>query len=431
MSIISEESGFMIFAEQGTGKTLPTLYHITNLFMEEKITSALIVAPKSAMGSWMRDISKLPRSRQEFTKNIDIVNYDKFSRKTSKVRQKYENGCDCIILDEGHAIKNPTSNRTKYFIGHKHGKKIYPGLNTKSKYRYILTGTPVTNGKLHEFWGLMQFIKPNKLGTYREFEARYCITRNIPGTFVKFVVGYRHKDELMEIIGKYSYRVLKKDCLDLPDKLPDEVIYCDLLEKKIYKQAEKEMAVEIFDSTIKNPLALLGKLRQICSGFYKDEYGDVHYLKSEKIKMLQELIEGYDGKIVIFYQFIASFDIIIELLTKMKVKHVYLNGNQKDKFIWREFQAKDDIEVIVVQYKSGESGIDLYKSSNTIYFEPPISSTTLEQSRDRTHRIGVNNHCNYQFLITKDTIEEVIYNRLAKYQDFTSDYLKKMYQKDR
>jgi SNF2 family DNA or RNA helicase len=114
----------------------------------------------------------------------------------------------------------------------------------------------------------------------------------------------------------------------------------------------------------------------------------------------------------------------------MKLKHVSLNGDQKNKTIWREFQASKDIQVIVVQYQSGCSGIDLYESSHTIYFEPPLSSTILEQSRDRTHRIGVKNHCNYYFLITKGTMEQKIYERLVGYQDFTIKYLKEMYEKE-
>lgn len=417
----------MIFAEQGTGKTLPMLYHITNLFMEESITSALIVAPKSAIGSWIRDMEKLPKSRQVYCENITVLNYDKFSRKGSKTQAAYTNGVDCIVLDEGHAVKNPTSNRTKYFIGHKHGKKLYPGLNEKSKYRYILTGTPITNGKLHEFWALMQFITPGILDTYKVFEAKYCVTRKIPGTFVTFVVAYRNKEDLMDIVGNKSYRILKKDCLDLPDKLPDQIIYCDLLEKKIYKEAEKEMAIEVFESAISNAMTLMGKLRQIVSGFYKDEYGEIHQLKSEKPKILNELLDGYDGKLVIFHQFTESFNQICEVLEKRKLKYVYLNGSQKNKYIWRDFQAQEDIRVIVVQYKAGESGIDLYASTNTIYYEPPLSTVSLEQTRDRTHRIGVNDHCHYQFLITKGTIEEKIYDRLANYQTFTSNYLYEMY----
>lgn len=427
--MLGDNDQFMIFAEQGTGKTLPMLYHISNLFMQDDIKSGLIVAPKSAMGAWIRDIEKLPKGRRKYFDNVEIVNYDKFSRKTSKTRIKYEEGVDIVVLDEGHAIKNQSSNRTKYFIGHNVGRGRVVGLNQKSKYRYILTGTPITNGKLHEFYGLMEFVKPGLLKGYREFEAHFCVTRKIPGTFINFVVAYRNKEELMDIVGKVSYRVLKKDCLDLPDKLPDEVIYCDLLEKTIYKEAEKHMAITIFESAIKTPMTLLGKLRQICSGFYIDEYKEIHLLKSEKPKMLEELVESIGKKVVIFYYYGESYNQISKVLTKMKLKFVSLNGQQKNKNIWRDFQADDSIQVIVCQYKSGEAGIDLYKSSHTIYYEPHISSTTLEQSRDRTHRIGVNDHCNYYFLITKGTMEEKIYNRLANYEDFTADYLRKMYER--
>lgn len=427
LELLSIHNQYLVLDEQGTGKTLPLLIHISNLFMEEEIASCLIVAPKSAIGAWYRDMDKLKR-RMPFFKNIEVLNYDKFSRKTSKYREQYAKGVDCLILDEGHAIKNRTSNRTKYFIGSNRGRKWIEGLNTQSKYRYILTGTPIANGKLQEYWSLMEFINPGGLGKYQHFESKYCITVPLPGSFVKMVVGYDkyNKQELLDYVSSYACRRFKKDCLDLPEKMPDEIVFVDNLEPKIYKEAEKEMVVEIFESTIATPLTLTGKLRQICSGFYKDEYGETHDLRTEKPKILEELIDSIGKKVVIFYEFTHSCDVIETLLKKKKMKYVILNGNQKNKLIWREFQSDDTIDAIVVQFRSGESGIDLYAASHTIYYEPPQSTTTLGQSRDRTHRIGVSEACNYYFLITKGTYEEKSYDRLAKGMECNMEYLREI-----
>jgi SNF2 family DNA or RNA helicase len=105
-------------------------------------------------------------------------------------------------------------------------------------------------------------------------------------------------------------------------------------------------------------------------------------VKHGKLKLLGEFMEDYDKKLVIFAQFKQSIKDIGELLTKKKIKYVTLDGDQKDKNIWRKFQADDKIKVIVVQYESGSAGIDLFSSSTMIFYEPTIRSNTLEQARD-------------------------------------------------
>ena len=82
--------------------------------------------------------------------------------------------------------------------------------------------------------------------------------------------------ELQEIINQYSYRVKKIDCLDLPEKLPDEIIKVDLAERKLYKKLATESAILEYEILAENPLSRLVKLRQLASGFltYIDETGE-------------------------------------------------------------------------------------------------------------------------------------------------------------
>ena len=175
------------------------------------------------------------------------------------------------------------------------------------------------------------------------------------------------------------------------------------------------------------------KLRQLCSGYltYKEIKKDAEgkdyqeekilELKSEKLSILQELLEGYedDKKIVIFAEFKYSIAKIAELLNKMKIRSVVLDGDQKDKTIWRKFQTDKKIRVIVCQYQTASAGIDLFASDTIIYYEMTLRSNILEQSRDRIHRTGQKNKCSYYFLLTKGTVEEQIYKSLAGYSDFS------------
>ncbi len=95
-----------------------------------------------------------------------------------------------------------------------------------------------------------------------------------------------------------------------------------------------------------------------------------------------------------------------------------LDGNQKDKQIWRKFQSDESIQVIICQYQSASTGIDLFAASTTIYFEPTLSSNILEQSKDRTHRNGQHEPCSYIHFITKGTVENAIFRALKGYTDF-------------
>lgn len=181
-----------------------------------------------------------------------------------------------------------------------------------------------------------------------------------------------------------------------------------------------------------NPLTRLLRMRQIAAGHIKESdtrneagkklRGASHILKNNKAKYALELIENnLPNKTVVFYQFRATCATMEAALKKAKIKYVVLNGDQPDKNIWQKFQADESIKVIIVQYQSGSSAIDLFSSSYTIYMEPTDSSHIMEQSRARTHRSGQKQPCNYVFLLTEDSVEFDMYDRLKKYQDFNEE----------
>ena len=406
---------FALFMEQGTGKTIPSLCRILDLLRSGAIEEALVVAPKSALGAWERDIELFNDLDREILKDgITLINYDKVWRGDKK--SPYFKKWGCIILDEAHLIKNRTSRRSKFILR----------IATMADYRYILTGTPIGNGQLENIWSLYCFLDPylergypySRIfgGSYKTFEDRYCILNmyHKPSSYI-------HVKELQEIINEHSYRVKKVDCLDLPEKLPDEIIKVDQAEKTLYRKLATESAILEYEILAENPLARLIKLRQLCSGHIKLEDGTIIETKNEKLSILEELLEGYDEdkKLVIFAEFKYSISKIAELLKKLKIKHVVLDGDQKDKTIWRKFQADKTIRVIVCQYQTASAGIDLFASDTIIYYEPTLRSNTLEQSRDRIHRTGQSNKCSYIHLLTRGTVEVDIYRALAGYSDFS------------
>lgn len=409
---------FALFMEQGTGKTLVGLCRVLDLIKTGEVNldhPALIVAPKSALGAWERDIELFDPADQKLLRSrITLINYDKVWRgeKKSPYFRKY----GIIILDEAHCIKNRASRRSKFLLR----------IACDADYRYILTGTPISNGQLENIYSLYTFLDPYLVlgnvrsrifgGAYKVFEDKYCILNmyHKPSSYI-------HVRELQDIIAQYSYRVKKSECLDLPEKLPDEIVKVDLEPKAIYKKLATESAILELDILAENPLSRLVKLRQLASGHIKLDNGTIKEFPCEKFSILQEILEGYDDekKIVIFAEFKYSIRKICEMLTKMKINHITLDGDQKDKMIWRKFQADPKIKVIVCQYQTACAGIDLFASDTIIYFEPTLRSMTLEQSRDRIHRSGQKRACSYIHLLTKGTVEIDIYRALAGYSDFS------------
>lgn len=431
IKLLTEHESFGLFWDMGTGKTFAMLIHLSNLVLEGEASNILWIAPKSALGAVERDLRTMRKEGLGYRADalesaLTCINYEKLSRSNSTWRKKVDNKeWDAIVLDEAHCVARPTSNRTKYIVGSGRSK----GLVDRIKYRYAMTGTPVTNSRLEDFWSFMKIMKGGAYYNYSSFEGRYLKTRFLPGTYAKIVNGYKNEDELLESVGGYSQSVLKEECLDLPERMPDNVIripfkggknnnmggkstqelYSDALENVI------EATEEVFDNALVKTL----RLRQIASGQIGTENG-IEELNTDKTEYAMELIENNPHKTVVFYQFKGTFNRMSKALTKAKIPFRYLNGEQSNKNEWIKFQeeTEDECRVFLVQYQSGNAGIDLYSASDTIYMEPCVSSTMLDQSRSRTHRNGVSRACTYTFLLTKGTIEEDIYEALRGHEDF-------------
>ena len=411
---------YAVFAEQGTSKTLPMLILALRLYKSGAIRHALVVCPTSVKGSWSRDIDLFfsPLERRLFAKFLTVTTYDLIWR-----RPELDREWDMIVLDESHFIKNRTSNRYRGQVKKVDGKRrrVTNGIreiSRKSKYRYILTGTPIGNSRWEEIWAQFDFMSPDIFGPYSHFEARYCIL----GKYYK-PVAYKNVDELKAIIAQHSIWIRKADCMDLPEKLPPERLSLELEERKLYKEMLQNYIAEL-DIEAKNPLARMVKLRQMCSGHIKDDSGTVHRLKCEKPAALDEFLENWDKKLVIFAEFEESIADICRVLDRRKIRHVTLDGRQKDKQIWKRFQTEPDLQVIVCQYRSAAAGIDLFAADTMLFYEPTLSSQTFEQACDRIHRAGQREKCSYILFETAGTVEVKIWDALMRHRDFNETELR-------
>ena len=413
LNLLRLNSGFALFMEQGTGKSFPVLFRIKELADSAKAHTALIVAPKAVCESWREKIALLESDQPWFFEGvrIEIVSYDTVWR-----RKEYADGTfDVVVLDESHYVKNPTAKRTKTCL------KIC----SRAEYRWILTGTPTSNGQLCNIWSQFAAIDPvvehgrvypRMLGgdSYYKWLDRTAYLNQWHKPY-----KYRDVAALQETIGEWSYRVTKEECLDLPDKLPDEILSVELSAKakSDYRKMMESSAIAELDALAGNPLTRALRLRQIASGFLETDSGTVEY-PNPKIAALKEFLEDFEGKVAIFCQFRRSIDAVADALGSLKMHYAVLDGRQSDKGVWRRFQDDPEVRAIVCQYQSGSAGIDLYAADTMVFFEPSDSSNLTEQARDRIHRIGQHRPCSYYWLIAKGTIERDMHRALAAYQDF-------------
>lgn len=405
-----ENKAFALFMDMGTGKTLPTLWHLTELYLDDKIKDALVVCPKHVIGSWERDFKLIEQvfdiNPEEF---VTVTNYAQLTSKNSK---KYMRKWGAVILDESHYIKTRTSQRTKASLE----------LAMVAEYRYILTGTPISNGQLENIFSQLAFlhpvrrygrIQPKIWKTWTEFTEKYCY---LDQWFTPY--AYHHVDELQDIINKHSFRVTKEDALDLPKVLPDIIWDIPKANVRIYDEMAKESTNLEREILAENSLTRMSKLRQISSGFIYDEF-ETHKLKTHKISTLRDYLRNTDDPVVIFYEFSESFIQIKEMLEREKVKFEYLNASQKNNQAWQDFQNDRTIRVFLAQYQSGSVGIDLFKADTMIFYEPTLSANIMQQARDRINRIGQTKKVRYIHMLTIGTIEKEIYRRVANYTDFS------------
>ena len=436
---------YALFMEMGTGKSKVLVDNIAILYDRGAIKGALIIAPKGVYKNW--DQIEFPvhlPDHVEHTKvlweptitkkkqmeldtlfddkgdlKILIMNVEAFSTtKGLDFARSFLNiflGRALIGVDESTTIKNPTAKRTKNILK----------LADQAKYRRILTGSPVTKSPL-DLFSQCEFLDPYHLGhaSYYSFRARYAnmVKRNFGGRQVQLVVSYRRLDELADILDKFSYRVLKEDCLDLPEKVfTKRLIELTPEQDKAYKQM-KQMALAMLDNgevmTTVNVMTQLMRLHQITCGHFKADDGTTTALKNNRIDALMQLLEETEGKVIIWANYREDIKNIVAALKKAygEASTVEYHGGvdatlRQDNIA--QFQEKNSpTRYFVGNAQTGGYGITLTSANTVVYYSNSYDLEKRLQSEDRAHRIGQTGSVTYVDLIAENTVDDKIVKSL-------------------
>ena len=434
---------FAYFMEMGTGKTKVLIDNLAMLYDKGKVDGALIVAPKGVIGTWYNQ--ELPTHLPNHVENVAVLWQSNINKKQQdKLNRLFESGHNLHILimnveafstdkgrsfaakflrshkslmaiDESTTIKNPKAKRTKNILS----------LAELTRYRRIMTGSPVTRNPL-DLYTQCYFLDPFHLNhsSYYSFRNRYAIMKsaNISGRSINLVVGYQNLSELSDKLKPFSYRVLKEDCLDLPDKVYMKR-QVDLTQEQIrlYRQMKQEALATLNGKTVTTMTALtqLMRLQQITCGHFVADDGTTQNIKHNRMSELMDILEEVEGKAIIWAHWQRDVELIVEAIEKQygpgSVVHYYGKTlpEQRDYAI-ENFKNNDKVRFFVGTPATGGYGITLIQANTVIYYSNGYDLEKRMQSEDRAHRIGQTKKESSVDIIADDTVDTKIVKSLRK-----------------
>jgi len=447
---------YALFMEMGTGKSKVAIDTIGALYKAKKISAALILAPKGVYDNWVKgeipahlpdDINRMivrwtPSTAKKFQDEMKELVYEPFdglkvfvmnvealsTPRGTKAAYMFmvKNPANIMVEDESTTIKNRKATRTKNIMM----------LAKDAKYKRILTGSPVTKSPM-DLYSQCMFLSPEALGfsSYYAFQNRYALVqkRKMGTRAFQEIVGYRRLDELNQRLDGFSNRILKEQCLDLPDKMyiRRDVELTDE-QKRVYKQMKKLALAKLENgelATTASVLTQIMRLQQICCGHLQPDEGEIQALDNNRLRELLEITDELQGKAIIWATYTHDIQQVANALRDRfgpEAVATYYGATPQDERqeIVERFQEKDGpLRFFVGQPKTGGYGITLTAANTVIYYSNSYDLEIRLQSEDRAHRIGQSRKVTYIDLVSPDTIDEKVLKALRSKIDLAGKVL--------
>jgi SNF2 family DNA or RNA helicase len=448
---------FANLAEQGTGKTWITINNAADLWASGDLNGVLVFAPSGVHYNWV--LREIPKHMPDWVRHhtvawsaaatkadkqaidalfaetdasklrIFVMNVEALQNKRGiETARRFAASCSklMIVLDESGAFKNPKALRTKELFK----------LKKFSTWRRIMNGTPVSNGPFDAF-SQFNFLDESILGTssFYAFKAEYAemfnnshplvqnVMRKTGTRFAPQIVArdargrpkYRNLDKLSALIAPHSFRVLKKDCIDLPRKIY-KFAWFDMEpeQRRIYNKAanENRLALDGEDTPF-NKLVAQMKLMQITTGYFlhPDAAEPVRIdCSNPKLQLLREraaaVIEAGE-KLIVWARFRIQIEDVVNALREDGLQVVEYHGgiNKSDRQASIEAFERGDAQVFVGQQQAGGRGLTLVAATNVFYFSNTYGLEDRLQSEDRAHRIGQEEEVVYTDFCARNSID--------------------------
>lgn len=409
-----DHAHYGFFLEQGLGKTALQLNDGIENFSD--YDTVVVVCPNSFKGDWKTAPADwgIPAINTSVWPNeelcsgttdhprYNIINFEaiRFPSGYNEVKRLLDSRPCLLVIDESSACKNFKSLTAKALLD----------LSKRAAAVRLLNGTPMVQNVMDLFPQLKMLKELNGVNPYA-FRNRYAVCGGYMG---KQVVGAQNEDELHEILNRVSFRALKKDWSDLPDKIfiPRRLEMTNI-QKKHYKEMLEDFytLVEGNEFSANMVLSQADKLRQISSGILMD--GDRAKLLMDpsdnpKIKAAKEIYESGPGKMIVVHFYSISGAAIFEEMKKTKLNPAFIKGGMKPDEITeqkRRFNSDPDCRVLVAQITASSKAHTLIgdagenRCSRMVWHDGTFSLLDRLQMLDRIHRGAQDQNCNYYDLI--------------------------------
>lgn len=429
----SESHAQMLLLDQpGLGKTKQSLDLIANRILAGQICKALIIVGVSGLQyNWQNEVKKhtdlvgyilgtRPVGKsglqtkigsgkdkvddvnrlKKMAAQVIITNIESLRNAAivAALKQQVQDGViGMVVVDEVHKCKNPKAKQTEGL------------LELDTHYKLGLTGTPIVNSPL-DLFAMMKWLN-RTVPPKSYFETKYCVKGGFED---KEVIGYKNLDDLAFDFHCWTLRRTKKECLDLPEKTV-QTYYVDLLpeQKKLYKEVQKDLrerSAEILAAA--SPMGQLVGLKKAtsCPPRVMESFPPEACAKLESLLDILEEVIASGQKVVVFCYHVFTIEYLNWALHKHGYNPALIYGavnNEVREANVHAFQNVPECNIILGNYQTMGTGINLTASSTIVEYELPWTAADEEQAQDRCHRIGQFNPVNIIRLVTRNTYDEV------------------------
>lgn len=446
--------------EMGLGKTVQCIEAINKIGNEKLV--ALVVCPKSVIGVWESELEswlQLPLKTQIATPksfplaiegSITLINYD-ICHKYRDVLHETE--YDVVICDEAHYLKSRNTKRTQAVLGT--GEEEGSGI--RSKYLWLLTGTPVLNRPV-ELFPLLRAINPQEFGSFEAYTDRYCDPKTASHGRGHFSMDYSGATNLVELSERLEPIMLRRYKADVLTQLPPKFRSCLCLTDPYASRVERERIKEIMKASSSNVLmdgsvGMTGGSNKNMEEFVSDAsdllsslygvseidmmenpenrnklMGSIATVRKEtallKLEPAAELLEDMilSEKVVVFAH---HRHVILELTERFGDKAVCVLGGMdttaRSEAV-QKFQQDSNVRIFVGSIRAAGVGLTLTAASHVIFLELDWSPGVMSQAEDRCHRVGQRDSVQIQYFVFKDTIDEWVAKSLL-FKQFNIDQI--------
>lgn len=414
--------------DMGLGKTLQALALLVH---RKEGGPALVVAPTSVCGNWVREAERFAPGLRPIVfgdilegereaalaalgpGDLLIVSYTFLVRERERLTPLR---FGTLILDESQAIKNPQTERAK------------AARALDAEVRIALSGTPLEN-HVGELWSLFQVVVPGLLGSWEQFRHRFAIPIEREG-------DPERRAALSRVLRPFLLRRTKAEvAAELPARTEiEDFIELSRAERDLYEQARLAAVARVRGLVGSMPaekarfevLAAITRLRLAsCHPALYDSESKVPSSKLTRVIEILTQLKEEGHRALVFSQFTRHLALVREAVRAAGMRSLYLDGqtpgSQRQDLV-DAFQ-RGEADHFLISLKAGGSGLNLTAADFVLHLDPWWNPAVEDQASDRAHRIGQTRPVTVVRLIARRTIEEQILALHAQKRELVSAIL--------